>query len=205
MCIVPSSSQPAAWDPALGLQPVTIMVILLMDLAMDEKYMYRRNACPACGLGVLWGYYRLRPGGQQAASQRDGSNVLPDAAILPNKHQLIHMNGAWTGELSPTFPGQDGGIARLLIDLRFYNRQVRNVGPQLLTQQGLGAQLIVQLTHAVGGTLYLDKHCRSRGKKGVHVSQFEVEGNDAAACFFQELEGRLLGPAQFTRRKDREM
>src|SRR5882724_2497812 len=205
MCIVPSSSQPAAWDPALGLQPVTIMVILLMDLATDGKYMYRRTACPACGLGVLWGYYRLRPGGQQAASQRDGGNVLPDAGVLPDKHQLVHMDGARAAELSPTFPGQDGGIARPLVDLRFYNRQVRNVGPQFLTQQGLGAQLIVQLTHAVGGALYLDKYCGSGGKKGVHVSQFDVEGDDAAASFFQELEGRPLGPAQFARGKDREM
>src|SRR2546426_4664807 len=139
MCIVPSSSQPAAWDPALGLQPVTIMVIRLMDLATDGKYMYRRTVCPALGLGVLWGYYRLRPGGQQAASERHGSNVLPDAAALPNEHQLIYMDIAWAAELRPSLPGQNGGIARLLIDLRFQNRQVRNVRPHLLTQEGLGA------------------------------------------------------------------
>src|SRR6266436_3434214 len=155
------------------------MVIRLMDLATDGKYMYRRNACPACGLGVLWGYYRLRSGGQQAASQRNGGNVLPDAAVLPDEHQLVHMDGARAAELSPTFPGKDGRIARLLIDLRFQNRQVRNIGPHLLTQEGLGAQLIVQLTHAVGSAFYLDKHGRSGRKKGVHVSQFDVEGNDA--------------------------
>src|SRR5580765_2178812 len=121
MCIVPSSNQPAAWDPALGLERVIIMVTPLMDLATDGKYMYRRIACPAWGLGVLWGYYRLRPGRQKAAPQGDRGNVPPDAAALPNEHQLIHMDGAWTGELSPTFPGQDGGIARLLIDIRFQN------------------------------------------------------------------------------------
>src|SRR5882724_7327152 len=50
-----SLSRPAAWDPAPGLQPVIIMVILLMDLATDGKYMYRRTGCPACGLGFYGG------------------------------------------------------------------------------------------------------------------------------------------------------
>ena len=130
---------------------------------------------------------------------------MPDAATFPNEHQFIHMDGARTGKLSPTFPGQDSGIARLLIDIRFENGQVRNVGPDLLAQQGLGAQLIVQLTHAVGCALYLDKHGGSGGKKGIHIPQFDVKGDDAAASFFEEFEGGPLGPAQFTRRKDREM
>src|SRR5882724_4534784 len=115
------------------------------------------------------------------------------------------MDGARAGELSPAFPGQDGGIACLLIDLRFQNRQMRNIGPHLLTEKGLGAQAIVQLAHAVGCALYLDKYCGRGGKKGIHVSQFDVEWVYPAASFFQELEGGFLRPAQFAWRKNREM
>jgi hypothetical protein len=44
-----SSDKPAAWDPALGIEPVKSMVIQRMDLATGRKYMYVWAAKMAAG------------------------------------------------------------------------------------------------------------------------------------------------------------
>jgi hypothetical protein len=50
-----SSDKPAAWDPALGIEPVKSMVIQRMDLATGRKYMYVRAARMAAGSGFSGG------------------------------------------------------------------------------------------------------------------------------------------------------
>jgi len=81
------------------------MVILLMDLATDGKYMYPLRLPYMAGRWVL-GISQLRPG-EQATSQRYGGYVLPDTIGLPDEHQLVDMDGAGSAEWSPAFFGHN--------------------------------------------------------------------------------------------------
>src|SRR5260370_13538324 len=55
MCICSLPIEPAAWDPALGVEPVKSIVIHPMDLATGRKYMYVRAARTAAGCGFSGG------------------------------------------------------------------------------------------------------------------------------------------------------
>jgi hypothetical protein len=50
-----SSDKPAAWDPALGDEPVESIVIHPMDLATGRKYMYVGAASEAADSGFSGG------------------------------------------------------------------------------------------------------------------------------------------------------
>jgi len=107
--------------------------------------------------------------------------------------------------LGPAFFGYNEGIPRLLVEVGFQDGQMRNVRPSLITVQAVNTELIVQLAHAVRRPLDLYED-RGRGRKeGLHVSHFDVKGDDAATSFFQKFESSLFGSAELARRKDREM
>src|SRR5260370_26925466 len=115
------------------------------------------------------------------------------------------MDLALSWKLRPALPRDHVRRARLLIPLRFQNREMRNIGPTLLAAQPLPAKLVVQFTHPISSPLYLDEHRRSRRQKGFHVSQFDVERDDASTSLFQKFQSDRFGSRQLPRRKAREM
>src|ERR1700690_169777 len=82
---------------------------------------------------------------------------------------------------------------------------MRNIRPILLAVQPSPAELIVQFPHPVSGPLHLAENGRSGGKEGFDVSQFDAEGDDAAASLFQEPERSLFASHELARRQDGEM
>ena len=71
--------------------------------------------------------------------------------------------------------------------------------------RGFPAELIVELAHAIGRPFYLDKNRGSGGQESLHVSQFDIEGDDMAAGFFQKFQRGRFGSHQFARRENRQM
>jgi len=134
-----------------------------------------------------------------------GSHILPNAIRFAHKHQLIYVDLALAFELSPSFPGQDGGRARLFVQFSLYDRKVRDVGPIFLAAQLPSAELIVKFAHAIRRARHLDEYRGSDRKKGLHVAEFHIEGDDVVAGFFQKFDGGAFVATQFARRKDGEM
>src|SRR5271154_839714 len=82
---------------------------------------------------------------------------------------------------------------------------MRHVGPTLNAAQRRAAELIVEFAHFVSRALHLDEDRWSGRQKCFHVSQFDIEGDDAAASLLQKLERCLFRSAQFPWGKNREM
>src|SRR6185503_6702688 len=120
----------------------------------------------------------------QLPAQWDSGQIDP-AVLLVFAHegQFAYLDVAAALEVAPALKSNAISLLRLGFGTHLYDGQVRHVRPLFLGGQGLGVELFVQLTHAVGPIAHADKDRGGARDESLDLAQRHRERRHPAAGF----------------------